>query len=1656
VAGATNRYRADRVLVLPRREVRARRMNEVAAAHAALGATLHREYPRLGGWQVLRLPPGRSVEDALAQLRQSGLFAQVEPDYEVGLAAIPNDPSFGTQWGLHNTGQNGGTPDADIDAPEAWDIRTDAAWVTNGVTNFVIVGIVDTGIDTSHPDLVANLWVNPGEIPGNGLDDDGNGYVDDIHGINALVTSNALPTGTVSAGDPADDHYHGTHVAGTVGAVGDNDTGVAGVAWRVKLMALKFLDRTGRGSTSDAVECFNYAIGRGVHILNNSWGGSDFSQALADAVTAAEAAGIIVVAAAGNSGSDNDTAPFYPAALTNANVVTVLATDRNDKGSIFATGIFGGAASNFGENSTDLAAPGSSILSTFPTYLTPEMQSNNLAVSYGTLSGTSMAAPHVAGALALVKAHYPDEPATEQIRRIYSNADFLEDMLNASVTESRLNLHAALVNPPGPVVRFNTLPNQRPLFNTERFTAGSPPFTVTTTNLSQYAVSYQWDMGAGGPLQTTLNAANTYINPGTYAVTLTATSANGQSRSRTRTILVDYNYELDADAPYAWIEPAGHTALALGRDGFVSRALPFAFPFYGSNYTTLYIGANGNLGFITNRLELPADMRPPDPEPPNADLCVYTCDLDPSAGGGAVTFGVVGSAPRRIAVVTYDNIKSESFATRFTFQALLHEDTGDITFQYRDVALGDITVGAGRAVTIALEHHSGLLARAYSIVGSRLVRNGQAIRFTRRDVSLLSAQFVEVAGNANGFLDVGETVQEWVTLRNERNTPLTGLTATLASATPGVVLLTNVVPFPDLPPFATDSNVVPFRYQIAGASCGDDLTFELVLSAAGGASFTHQFTHRLGRQLQFTNTVDSAPLATSVPPYSWATNTLPVAISPGQVLESVELLLRADGYPRDLNYYLQHPDGAMVQLAASTLYLDYSMTNYGRGTCGAGAQRTVFSDTAATAINDPSSVPPYLGSYRPVEPLDLLRDKPVDGTWRLITHNDGFFEATNRCWGLRLVTKQAAYTCDTFDIPGVDDPPLAQGQNLTTPFRTPVSGTVFGVDPEGAPVTYAVQGTTGGAVTSFDSGSGAFTFTPDTHFSGSGGFTFTACDGALTSAVASVTINVGGANISIWTNAASGAWTTGVNWDTTVPNPNSSVYITNDLPVQYTVTCAGVANTLTRLRVTNPNATGSATLNLTNTWLELTGAADFNQSDGFSLHTRAAVRVNSGSTLRCNGLSLRGNAQLNIVGGDVLNTGGASQFNRLIETARLTVLGGSYTQQGTEGLYLGRNTGHDNRLTLSNGVVTLDGAPLYVARGGTGTVEVAAGLLLTINGAELRLADPFNASVFPVATFRQTGGVVSNTAALRVALPGSTTTGVVHQAGGLWVQNGPAIIGPTASGQGRFHLEGGTLIVSHLLVTNGARSVFTFDGGTLRSAATTVNNGAVFCVGNGLAAAACELNGGTHSFANGVSVAARATLAGAATVVGSVINDGTVAPGLALGRLNVTGSVSNSPAARTVLEVNNAAGTNDSLFVTGSLHYGGTLGITNVSGTPYTNGQVLKLFNAGGGYTGGFAAIEFPGVAVYDAANLLVDGTITVISALPASPPALTVAASDGHLMLAWPAAYLGWLLQAQTNSPGIGLGTNWVILSASAGTNQFTVPVDPANGSVFYRLVQP
>lgn len=272
----------------------------------------------------------------------------VSPNYKVYINQVnPNDPRFNELWGLHNTGQTGGTADMDIDAPDAWQQATGSS--------SVIVAVIDSGIDYTHTDLTANMWVNPNELP-DGFDNDGNGFIDDIHGINAISNS----------GDPMDDNSHGTHCAGTIGAVGNNNTGVVGVNWNVKLMAAKFLDSSGSGYTANAVTCLDYIVdqvttyGQNVVAINSSWGGGGYNQSLKDAIDAAGAVGIVFAAAAGNNYTDNDSYPHYPSSYDCSNIIAVTA--------INADGI---QYYNYGSQSVDIGAPGVSILSTIPCQYTP-------------------------------------------------------------------------------------------------------------------------------------------------------------------------------------------------------------------------------------------------------------------------------------------------------------------------------------------------------------------------------------------------------------------------------------------------------------------------------------------------------------------------------------------------------------------------------------------------------------------------------------------------------------------------------------------------------------------------------------------------------------------------------------------------------------------------------------------------------------------------------------------------------------------------------------------------------------------------------------------------------------------------------------------------------------------------------------------------------------------------------------------------------------------------------------------------------------------------------------------------------------------------------------------------------------------------------------
>jgi subtilisin family serine protease len=317
--------------------------SERASARRSAGVTFKRAL-HVPGVQLVGTGRGETIAGTIARLERDPNVRYAEPNRRRSISAtIPNDALFGQLWGLDNTGQSvdsvAGTPDKDIDAPEAWDV------FTGGNT---LVAVVDTGIAYDHPDLAPNMWTNPGEIAGNGVDDDGNGYVDDVHGYD-IVDGDP---------DPRDFNEHGTHVAGTIAAAGNDGAGVVGVSWSARLMAVRVLDAAGEGTDADIAEGFQYAARNGARVVNASLGGSNPSLTLQTAIHGNP--NTLFVVAAGNEGENLDPATVlstYPCAFTDANLICVAATDQNDALADF---------SNFGNTSVDLAAPGVNILSTLP------------------------------------------------------------------------------------------------------------------------------------------------------------------------------------------------------------------------------------------------------------------------------------------------------------------------------------------------------------------------------------------------------------------------------------------------------------------------------------------------------------------------------------------------------------------------------------------------------------------------------------------------------------------------------------------------------------------------------------------------------------------------------------------------------------------------------------------------------------------------------------------------------------------------------------------------------------------------------------------------------------------------------------------------------------------------------------------------------------------------------------------------------------------------------------------------------------------------------------------------------------------------------------------------------------------------------------------
>src|SRR2546425_7974450 len=541
-----------------------------ALVHALVGAHVYKSFRSVEGLQAVRIPPGMRVKDAIEFYRRRPDVLYAEPNWIVDAQVVPSDPSFSSLWGLNNTGQNGGIPDADIDAPEAWDITTGS--------RDVVVAVIDTGIDYTHPDLSANMFRNELDCNSNGIDDDGNGLVDDCFRIDT-ANNDSNPMDDANPG-------HGSHVAGTIGAVGNNAVGVVGVNWAIRLMACKFLGATGSGTTADAIDCLEYVKlmkDRGVNIVatSNSWGGGGFSQALYDAIEAHLQRGILFITAAGNAnpGSNNDTTPFYPAAYYLPNIIAVAATTRMDALASF---------SNFGRRTVHLGAPGQEILSTTP------------GNTYSSLSGTSMATPHVTGVAALLKAQDPARDWRAITNLILAGGDTVPSLATTTITQKRLNARGALT-----CSNSTVLSRLTPVGNTISNSVGTPlDLAVLNITCANPGGTVSVTVDPGGQIVSLTDdglGSDQAVGDGIYSGrwvplsggSYTLTFPGGDLVTVQTPALANYKA---TPTTFSYRTITG-TNLELSNDSSAAITSPFPILFGGGSFSNLFVGSNGDVNF---------------------------------------------------------------------------------------------------------------------------------------------------------------------------------------------------------------------------------------------------------------------------------------------------------------------------------------------------------------------------------------------------------------------------------------------------------------------------------------------------------------------------------------------------------------------------------------------------------------------------------------------------------------------------------------------------------------------------------------------------------------------------------------------------------------------------------------------------------------------------------------------------------------------------------------------------------------------------------------------------------------------------------------------------------------------------------------------------
>ncbi len=646
-----------------------------------VGAKVVKNFSLVKGLKLYQFDTTKDAEEVKAEFEKNNAVEYAELDYIYKISST-NDPKFIDQWALENSGQSAGILDADINAEKMWQIEQGS--------KEIVLGIIDTGFDYTHPDLVDNIWTNPLEIPNNQKDDDNNGYKDDVYGINAILNN----------GNPMDDNIHGTHVAGIIGARGNNGVGVSGVAQKISMVACKFLSASGSGGTSDAIECLEYFGKLKTHptnpvnivATNNSWGGGPSSKSMKDAIKAHDDLGILFIAAAGNEGQNNDIKPSYPASYDVNNIITVASTDRKDILSSF---------SNYGKKTVHVAAPGSKILSTV------------LNHGYGELSGTSMASPQVAGLVGVIASKYPSYNYTQIKNLVMSSGQIIDSTKNTTISGRRIRgaddngvgalscLNQTLKVKKAPLASSYTIPINEPFLlsalyiNCEKFGGDLSVYNKNGTNIVLQDLGTNGDEKAADGISSLLWIPTT---PGSYELDFGVEKVNIVVYEST---LAKAYKAYDIEYAYEFV----HGQRLQAKDETMHHVISdFKIPFGDGDagFDKLFISSNGTISLTDStatdhdNLDLPQSDY-------NTLIVPFWDDLDFIVTGADIYVQTLGSAPNRKLVVEWWKVKHFNASGIGAFQVIFYEDSPDIRFNYLDTNFGNSSYNYGKSATIGIQ-----------------------------------------------------------------------------------------------------------------------------------------------------------------------------------------------------------------------------------------------------------------------------------------------------------------------------------------------------------------------------------------------------------------------------------------------------------------------------------------------------------------------------------------------------------------------------------------------------------------------------------------------------------------------------------------------------------------------------------------------------------------------------------------------------------------------------------------------------------------------------------------------------------------------------------------------------------------------------------------